>query len=272
MNKKRMAEHPLFGRDNRRAIRVAQERTLIKREGGFSLWKWALPPRIPPGGGDPIVEYRNNHRAIFVEKLPRSAAVYSVGRGIIGSSAEEKDRKRVDWKLGESYFLPRKAGIACGWVHEKQRVDENDNGDDGGAEKKSIYDGIVGSSSGEAVSIEGDEVRADGGDDVDVVIYVLKVSPDAMTMENVDNLSPWAKSTLDLFRRCLADRESPKKLIDGGANGDAASSEPAVSEDKNCLETKETSEGELLPPMESDDCLAIRKIIQFVEPKDGQAS
>ena len=49
----------------RRPVLIRQERTLVRREGGFALWRLALPP----GDGDPVVEYRSNHRVLFVERL-----------------------------------------------------------------------------------------------------------------------------------------------------------------------------------------------------------
>ena len=54
--------HPLSSATR---IVIRQERTLVRREGGFALWRLALPP----GDGDPVVEYRNNHRVLFVERL-----------------------------------------------------------------------------------------------------------------------------------------------------------------------------------------------------------
>ena len=56
--------HPLSSSSSTR-LAIRQERTLVRREGGFALWRLALPP----GDGDPIVEYRNNHRVLFVERL-----------------------------------------------------------------------------------------------------------------------------------------------------------------------------------------------------------
>ena len=46
---------------------IRQNRELIKREGGFSIWRLDLPT----DGGDPIVEYRNSHRILFVKQLDK---------------------------------------------------------------------------------------------------------------------------------------------------------------------------------------------------------
>ena len=42
----------------------------------------------------------------------------SIGRGIIGSAAEENSRRLVNWSDGSSYLLPASKGIACGWIHK----------------------------------------------------------------------------------------------------------------------------------------------------------
>lgn len=43
----------------------------------------------------------------------------SIGKGVIGSSDEEKSRKKVDWKEGSICLLPQNGGKALGWVHTK---------------------------------------------------------------------------------------------------------------------------------------------------------
>lgn len=42
-----------------------QQRSLVKREGGVSIWKIIMPP-----GANPITEFGNSHRFVFVWKLP----------------------------------------------------------------------------------------------------------------------------------------------------------------------------------------------------------
>ncbi len=66
LRKQKMEQHKqqlLFDASKRFYIR--QNRELVKREGGFSLWRLDLPL----GGGDPIVEFRVNHRIIFIKQL-----------------------------------------------------------------------------------------------------------------------------------------------------------------------------------------------------------
>lgn len=53
--------------DGSKRLHIRQNRALVKREGGFSLWRFDLP--LLDGGGDPIVEYRNNHRILFIKHL-----------------------------------------------------------------------------------------------------------------------------------------------------------------------------------------------------------
>ena len=65
--RKRKLEEPSVFEGSKR-LYIRQSRELIKRESGFSLWRLDLPA-MKNGGDDPIVEYRNNHRILFVKKL-----------------------------------------------------------------------------------------------------------------------------------------------------------------------------------------------------------
>lgn len=64
---KRKLEQPLY--EGSKRVNIIQRRELVKREGGFSVWKLSLP--IYARGGDPIVEYRNNHRILFVKRVSK---------------------------------------------------------------------------------------------------------------------------------------------------------------------------------------------------------
>ena len=55
--------------------------------------------------------------------LKVSSQVFSIGRGIIGSAAEENSRKHVNWTQHSCYLLPASKGIACGYIHKPAAVD-----------------------------------------------------------------------------------------------------------------------------------------------------
>jgi hypothetical protein len=122
-----------------------QSRELIRRECGFALYRLTILPAVSnssnssgSSGGDPIVEYRNNHRIIYIHRLDNSNSnssnnnkLYSIGEGIIGSAYEESTRKQLHWTQGSSYLLPKFTGIACGWVVVRQQEQQdNTSGDD----------------------------------------------------------------------------------------------------------------------------------------------
>eukprot|EP00986_Skeletonema_menzelii_P020005 scaffold29843_cov143-Skeletonema_menzelii.AAC.1 len=65
--KKRKLEQPVF--ESSQQLNIQQQRELVKRESGVSVWKLVLP-RYNGNGADPIVEYRNSHRILFVKKMP----------------------------------------------------------------------------------------------------------------------------------------------------------------------------------------------------------
>ena len=88
-----------------------QERHLVKRDGGLSIWRLTLPV-----GSEPLVEYGNSHRIVLVKNMPENVEVKSIGTGIVGSAAEEKARTPVGWKAGGGYVIPSNGGKAVGWV------------------------------------------------------------------------------------------------------------------------------------------------------------
>jgi hypothetical protein len=69
--KKRKLEQTLFDRSQR--LNIQQQRELVKRESGFSVWKLVLPRYHR---SDPIVEYRNSHRILFVKQMPEVSDKY----------------------------------------------------------------------------------------------------------------------------------------------------------------------------------------------------
>jgi len=56
-----------------RGYNIQQSRELVKREYGFSIWKLGIPCCVSGsrGGSDPLVEYRNQHRILFIKQLDK---------------------------------------------------------------------------------------------------------------------------------------------------------------------------------------------------------
>ncbi|KAK1746160.1 hypothetical protein QTG54_002767 [Skeletonema marinoi] len=173
--RKRKLEEPVF--ESSQQLNIQQQRELVKRESGVSVWKLVLP-RYHGRGADPIVEFRNSHRVLFVKKMPQNATIQSIGKGIIGSAAEESGRTIVNWKQCSSYFLPCLSGVACGWVNTTQITEEK-------------------SSSGDS----DDANNPSGGDSV--VLYTMKVSPRDLERnqkeDETQQLSPWVAKAVELF-------------------------------------------------------------------------
>ncbi len=60
------------GNNNRqRGYNIQQSRELVKRECGFSIWKLGIPCHVGGRGSDPLVEYRNQHRILFIKQLDK---------------------------------------------------------------------------------------------------------------------------------------------------------------------------------------------------------
>lgn len=206
--RRKLQQQSIFGQSQR--LNIQQHRELVKRESsGFSVWKLVLP-RCHDIVSDPIVEYRNSHRVIFIKQMPevskyaaryiksracnatkkqlltpcsyifilQNATIHSIGEGIIGSAAEENSRKLVNWKQGSSYFLPC-SSCACGWVNKTTIGDERSS------------------------SSSSDHFAKNRSGDDDVILYTLKVSPDDLEMmrkeDETQQLSPWVAKAIQLF-------------------------------------------------------------------------
>ena len=61
-----------------RGYNIQQSRELVKREYGFSIWKLCIPCCVSGsrGGSDPLVEYRNQHRILFIKQLDKVRVCY----------------------------------------------------------------------------------------------------------------------------------------------------------------------------------------------------
>ena len=140
-----------------------QERHLVKRDGGLSIWRLILPV-----GSEPLVEYGSSHRIALVKSMPDNVEVKSIGTGIVGSAAEEKARQSVGWKADGGYVIPSNGGKAVGWVCTKKDVENEE------------------SSSGSA-SVE---------------VIIIKATPDALSIEKDDEEEGgknWTKAIKELF-------------------------------------------------------------------------
>lgn len=124
--------------------------------------------------------------------LLQNATIQSIGKGIIGSAAEENSRKHVNWKEGSSYFLPLSSGIACGWINRTKPAEE----------KKSSTD-----------DDNDDNVKdSSSGDDDNVILYTMKVSPsdleDMQKEDETQQLSPWVMKAIKLFESIGDNKDS----------------------------------------------------------------
>jgi hypothetical protein len=97
-------------------LKRTQHRALGKREPqtsvAVSVYEWTLP-----ADAEPLVEFGNSHRFIWIQRLPETSVLKAIGKGIIGSADEEKQRVALDWKQGDIVFVPSNGGKAVGWIH-----------------------------------------------------------------------------------------------------------------------------------------------------------
>jgi hypothetical protein len=106
-------------------LKRTQHRALGKREQQVSVYAWTLPAEA-----EPLVEFGNSHRFIWIQRLPESSVIKAIGKGIIGSADEEKQRVALDWKQGDIVFVPSNGGKAVGWFHHAAPLSEEGTEDD----------------------------------------------------------------------------------------------------------------------------------------------
>lgn len=79
-------------------------------EWKFSLWQWTIPSQA-----EPLLEFGDSHRLVYVQRL--QGTVQRIGSGIVGSQAEESTREVIPWKASHAYFIPSRQGKAVGWIY-----------------------------------------------------------------------------------------------------------------------------------------------------------
>ena len=112
-------------REERRAtgpIKRTQQRSLVSRDGQISVWCMNMPQNA-----EPLIEFGSSHRIVWVKKLAgtttsgsaeKRSALSWIGNGIVGSSDEEKSRKKMtEWTEGNFFLVPSNGGKAIGWIH-----------------------------------------------------------------------------------------------------------------------------------------------------------
>ena len=184
--RKRKAEQPSVF-DPSKSVCLRQTRTLVRRDHGISVWRYELPPERNP---EPIVEYRNSHRIIFVRTMSPMSRIYSIGKGVIGSKDEEESRRRVNWTEGAAFILPHSKGVATGWIH---RTAEDSGPDlaENEAEKRD-----------EKVECGPPNASLAEKDGIVVVFYAIKATPDAIKSLNdcmPPGAPPWIMTAHELL-------------------------------------------------------------------------
>ena len=96
-------------------IKRTQQRTLVGRHGQISLWNMHMPKNA-----EPLIEFGSSHRIVWVKQLGETnngSSLRWIGKGIIGSSDEEKSRKKmIEWTEGNVFLVPSNGGKAVGWI------------------------------------------------------------------------------------------------------------------------------------------------------------
>ena len=109
-------------------LRRTQDRTLVVRKEGITLWRVTMPV-----DAEPLVEFGSSHRLLWIKRLSNSCILRSIGKGIIGSSDEEKSRKVMNWAEGNMYLIKSNGGKAVGWTNNVRNDDPSTTEDKGHA-------------------------------------------------------------------------------------------------------------------------------------------
>ena len=145
-----------------RPIKRTQKRSLINRytvNGSLMMSVYSISM---PKNAEPLIEFGNSHRIVWIRRLVHHGNTFSsnnrnnilqwIGKGIIGSSDEEKGRNSL-YDLTEDciFFVPSNGGKAIGWIHTTAAINESTFNQE-----------------------------ADGGY---AVLYVVKIPPDVLNEE-----------------------------------------------------------------------------------------
>mmetsp|Transcript_44953 Transcript_44953/g.66145 ORF Transcript_44953/g.66145 Transcript_44953/m.66145 type:complete len:332 (+) Transcript_44953:86-1081(+) len=198
-----------------------QERSLVSREMGVSLWSLTIPRGAPP-----LIEYGNSDRIVFVKEMAKDANLVSIGRGIFGSSDEERDRKPMCWEEGKAYLVPSNGGKTLGWIYQQENEcgkEEKDSGDDTPAIKYTKTEQVV------IFTIKLANKSA-GGDE----------TGDAVS----ENMTDWVRKVTTMFQKNL-----PSKSIAGHVQCNRTDDDEIGSTDGS----KSTQNDSLSIPLEKSD-------------------
>ena len=196
-----------------------QERVLLSRYDGVSLWKWMLPP-----GASPLVEYGNSHRFVLVDRIPsvgkdsdQKRIVKSLGKGIIGSSSEEDTRSIEPWEEKCGYVYRSNGGKAIGFVNESLEGDADFNVSDTSNDIilliVKVTQKILDTFRKERME---KEMKAESNDDVDR-------NKEDLIWEKT--MPPWVPKTLEILDKYLdEDGNNGKQIIEGALQPQETSS------------------------------------------------
>ena len=224
---KRKATHN-YGSNKR--IVMGQKRELVGRFRGYSLWKFVLGC-----GGDPIVELRNSWRIVYVEELRevsfdqlstrlyslrsinlrcdnifllntrKQSSIYSIGRGIIGSAAEEADRNPTHWQRGNAYFLPVQKDTGCGWICNQKKESDNKKTDETVVnfdEPSTVADGSDGNPPKQIGESSSSNYAEAGEHNIGATLCTLKANANSIE-EDITNAPSWVVSAKEQFARSI---------------------------------------------------------------------
>ena len=140
-------------RNEYQPMKRTQQRDLVARHGPISVYKWTMPVNA-----DPLVEFGTAHRLIWIRSLSedvrkchrlhlwyrgdlfliascpsflcsafsyfrKSSSLKTIGKGIVGSQAEEQGRQDLSsWNQGDVYLLPSNGGKAVALLHNSKNT------------------------------------------------------------------------------------------------------------------------------------------------------
>ena len=118
----------------RMPMKRAQVRDLVRRHGSISVYQMTLPLH-----SDPLVEFGQSHRVVFIKHLSKDCLLKTIGKGIVGSQDEERGRKVLeDWKQNDVFLVPSNGGKAVAWLHEPKAEQKQERSSNSNSSKEEI--------------------------------------------------------------------------------------------------------------------------------------
>jgi len=165
--------------------------------------------------------FKSNNTALHVLCVSindkQHAKIQSIGKGIIGSSEEERTRTNVSWNKQSAYIIKCNGGKALGFTQSSHAIiPPNDDDND----------------------VNDDNNKKEGEEEKDVVLYIFKIMPKTLLAyddgKKKKKKDDWIMVMLDMFHKILI--ASSSEVMDEVSSSSSSDNDLFELEKEECME------------------------------------